>query len=105
MTPSAITVMLAEEFGWSIEYIASLSRKQIMKLVSGKIEINDLRSKDAKKSAKKSSRVEHKSGGGKVVYENKEINEFHELLNLPGANLTPRLRNFLKNRKQEIGKA
>ncbi len=101
--------MLAEKYGWTIEYIMNLTRKQIRQLSEGNNEIADLYEEIKENKVNKN----HGTTDAKSFFNRKKLsqrktnnektnNSFYQLFSIPGIKMTDKARKkFLESKKRE----
>lgn len=87
--------MLAEKYGWTIEYIMKLTRRQVRVLLEGQTEIVELQDKAQKDYDKnKNTNVNISNDGNK---DGKTTGSgLYELMSLPGMKMSEKARNKIK---------
>lgn len=96
----ALVHLLAEKYGWSIEYVMNLTRRQIRLLTEGQLEILDIQEKYKDKNYGVNNTANNDVKNKK---ENKTSNDsFYGLFALPGVKMTPKAKKkFLENKKMK----
>ncbi len=94
MSLKAQVHLLAEKYGWTIEYIMALTRTQLKSLLDGESEMLDLKESQSKNPSMSNKKSKVTTGKGDSIY---------EIMSMPGMKITEKTKKALmKIREKKI---